>query len=269
MIAVFIFIFGAIIGSFLNVVILRYNTGLSIMSKGSPRSHCFSCHKVLKWYELIPILSFFIQRGHCRTCYSRISWQYPIVEILTGLVFLLIYLLLSTNYLLILYYWFIFSLLIVISVYDIRHKIIPNKIVWLFVFLSLFSFIFRAHLLGIRDYSLLINNIFAGLGLALPFALLWLLSKGKLMGLGDAKLALGIGFLLGLSSGITALLFSFWIGAIFGIILLVPWRSFTGLAIKKAGLKTEIPFGPFLILATFIVFILNLDFNAIIQIFTF
>lgn len=241
MITAFIFIFGAIIGSFLNVVILRLGTGAGF----GGRSYCFSCRADLKWYELIPILSFFFQRGHCRTCYGRISWQYPVVEMLTGLIFVLVYSLLSTNYLLVLYYWLVFSLLIVISVYDFRHKIIPNKLVYVFIIFSLFSPAFE---------------IF-GAVLFLPFFLLWLASKGRAMGLGDAKLALGIGLLLGLSQGVVALLISFWIGAIFGIILLI--------AKKGAGLKTKIPFGPFLALAAFLVFIFKIDFNAIIQFFTF
>ncbi|KKQ34995.1 MAG: Prepilin peptidase [Candidatus Nomurabacteria bacterium GW2011_GWB1_37_5] len=273
-----IFIFGTIIGSFLNVVILRLGTGVSILGFSSPAkgrvregSFCMSCTNQLSWYELIPILSFFIQRGHCRSCNSRISWQYPIVEILTGTVFLLIfnfqfsifnglsyYLLLTT-----IYYFIIFSLLIIISVYDFRHKIIPNKIVYLFIFLSLFSFIFRTNSLDIRDYSLLINNITSGLMIATPFALLWLISKGKLMGLGDAKLALGIGLLLGLSQGVAAILLAFWIGAIFGIILIVLSRLLSSSRMRgsssRLSASSEIPFGPFLCLATFIVFIFQID----------
>ncbi len=84
----FIFIFGTIIGSFLNVVILRYNTGYSPVAT---RSRCFNCGKILKWYELIPILSFLIQFGRCRNCKSKISIQYPLIELLTGIIFLLIF----------------------------------------------------------------------------------------------------------------------------------------------------------------------------------
>ena len=113
---IFIFILGAIVGSFLNVVILRLGTGAGF----GGRSFCFSCREKLKWFELIPIFSFFFQRGHCRKCHSRISWQYPLVEILTGVIFLLTYYqLLTINYSLI-YYWLIFSLLLVIAVYDFR-----------------------------------------------------------------------------------------------------------------------------------------------------
>src|SRR3989338_4512275 len=84
-----IFILGLIIGSFLNVVILRCGTGKSIL-KGSSR--CPNCEKKLSWRELIPVLSFIIQKGRCRTCQSKISWQYPIVELLTGIIFALVFL---------------------------------------------------------------------------------------------------------------------------------------------------------------------------------
>ena len=284
LIPISVFIFGAIIGSFLNVVILRLGTGVGI----NGYSFCFSCRKELKWYELIPILSFFLQRGRCRKCYSKISWQYPIVEMLTGLVFLLIFNFsaiggpaLGWQFIInIAYYWLIFSILIVIAVYDFRHKIIPDKLVWLFVLLSLFSFLFRVNSLDIRAYLLLLDNILAGIALSLPLALIWLLSKGRLMGLGDAKLALGIGFLLGLSKGIVAFVLSFWIGAIFGIILIILSRLFRATFFRNFRRKgvylrgyphlsasSEIPFGPFLILSTFLVFLFDLDLISFLSLF--
>ena len=133
---VIIFIFGTIIGSFLNAVILRMNTGESIV-KG--RSRCFSCGKKLSWQELIPVFNFIAQRGKCRGCGSKISIQYPVVEFITGIIFLLTFLKLqNTDYLILTtgYHFIIFSLLIVISVYDFRHQIIPNKLVYLFNFLA-------------------------------------------------------------------------------------------------------------------------------------
>ncbi len=239
MVYIFVFIFGAIIGSFLNVVALRHNTGEPIIYS---HSRCFSCGKKLFWKELIPIFSFIFQKGKCRHCRSNISFQYPFIELLTGLIFLLIFLKFQfTDYgLLIAGYWFIiFSLLIIIAIYDFRHQIIPNKFVYAFIILSLIS-CFVLHILCL--YNFLAGLIFFGF-----FALLWLVSRGKCMGFGDAKLALGIGWMLGLKSGIFALLFSFWIGALVGI-LLVLFRK------KKYNLKSAVPFGPFLALGSLIAF---------------
>src|SRR3989344_2743376 len=140
---ILIFIFGTIIGSFLNVVILRYNSGMSL----GGRSGCFSCGKPLTWKELIPLLSFFYQRRKCVGCGSAISWQYPAVEALTGLSFVLIFYKYFGNDLILsaervssaLIYAVIFCLLIVIAVYDMRHKIIPNGPVYLFITLSFVS----------------------------------------------------------------------------------------------------------------------------------
>ena len=153
--SILIFIFGAAIGSFLNVVILRLNTGQSIISS---RSKCFSCAKKLRWYELLPIVSFIFLRGKCSVCKTKISWQYPAVEILTGLIFLQIFNLpvrqagfqfsiFNEFYfpflLFTFYFWIVFSLLIIIAVYDYRHQIIPNLFVWIFnglAFLNLWNF---------------------------------------------------------------------------------------------------------------------------------
>ncbi len=251
---VFVFIFGTIIGSFLNVVILRYNTGESVVQNGS---RCFSCGKKLKWHELIPILSFIIQRGRCQSCKSRISWQYPLIEMLTGLIFLLVfsiryqvfsnfsfYFLLSTFY-----YFIIFSILIVIAVYDLRHQIIPNVFVYAFDILAFLS-LFR-----ISDFEFRIYDFWAGIIFFSFFASLWLVSRGKWMGLGDAKLALGIGWLLGLVRGILALLLSFWVGAAVGIFLLFFLKD-------KYNIKSKISFGPFLILGALLAFFFG---NVIIK----
>jgi leader peptidase (prepilin peptidase)/N-methyltransferase len=239
-----IFIFGTIIGSFLNVVILRHNTGESVIYSGS---RCFSCGKRLSWYELIPIFSFLIQKGRCRKCKSRISWQYPIVEFITGLLFLAVAWKLGFQLEVgIPYYWLIFSLLIVISVYDLRHQIIPSVFVYFFIFLSFLN-LFRISDFGFR-ISIVWSNLFAGIAFLAFFALFWLVSKGKWMGLGDAKLALGIGWSLGAIHGLIAMLFSFWAGALTGIFLLL----FAG---RKFTIKSRIPFGPFLVLGMMIAFL--------------
>lgn len=262
MLEVFAFILGTIIGSFLNVVILRYNTGESVVKTGS---RCFSCGKKLKWHELIPILSFIIQRGRCRNCKSKISIQYPIVETITGIIFILLFQLLfqqsqisnlkTQNFWIFDFgFWaLIFSLLIIIAIYDLRHQIIPNKFVYVFDILA-FLTLFRNSDLEIRN---LIdwNGFLAGAILFSFFALIWLISKGTWMGFGDAKLALGIGWLLGLIKGILALLLSFWLGAVVGIFLLFFLKD-------KYNIKSKIAFGPFLILGALLAFFFG---NAIIK----
>src|SRR3989344_4657476 len=133
------FVLGAIIGSFLNVTFYQPNTGRGF----GGRSFCMSCAKELGWYELIPIMSFLFQKGRCLKCRSKISFQYPIVELLTGFVFTAIFASMPHqsvgDFVPIFYYWAIFSILIMISVYDIRLKIIPNAPVYTFIVLSLLA----------------------------------------------------------------------------------------------------------------------------------
>ena len=273
----FIFTFGMIIGSFLNVVILRYNTGESI---ANGKSACFSCAKRLSWYELIPIFSFAVLRGKCGSCKSKISWQYPLVEFFTGLLFLAVYLKLNGFYFLnklnlltsyypqpldYLYYLAIFSILIVITVYDIRHKIIPDLLVFSFAFLSLVWLIAYLGFSNLFQPSSILD-LFAGPILALPFFLMWLLSRGRWMGLGDAKLALGMGWFLGLVSGVSAVIFGFWIGAAVSVLLLIGQKL--NLAGKKLTIKSEIPFAPFLILGLLAVFFFDFDVVSFVSLFS-
>lgn len=247
----FFFIFGAIIGSFLNVVSLRINTGKSMIIS---RSACFSCGKELSWFELIPIFSFLFQKGKCRKCLSKISPQYILVEAIMGFIFIAVahmYIGLgswSTMIILqIIFILAIFSILMVITIYDLRHMIIPDLLSYLFSFLSLiYGALF--HVGGLSWFI-------AGPALALPFALIWLVSKGKWMGLGDAKLALGIGWFLGLTGGFTAIMYAFWIGALISVLMMLINRG------TKHGLsmKSEVPFAPFLIIGLTVVFFTQFD----------
>lgn len=243
------FVFGAIIGSFLNVVSLRFNTGMTL----GGRSKCMTCGKTLTWMELIPILSFLAQKGACKKCRSKISWQYPLVEFIAGVLFVLILIVFPPITLLVAVTTIIqlitACLLLVITVYDIKHKIIPDQFVYAFAALALIGlFVGGTSWFHTSSYEALL----AGPILALPFALLWLVSKGTWMGLGDAKLMLGIGWMLGISAGINALILSFWIAAA----LSVAWLF---LVYKKFRAKTEIPFGPYLILGMYLVLIFHIQ----------
>lgn len=290
--AFFVFVFGTIIGSFLNVVILRYNTGLPIFSRAG-RSQCFSCGKILGPAELVPVLSFLFLSGRCSVCKTKISIQYPAVELLTGLLFLLIFI---KNYSLLavapvsfaLFFTFhmvVWSILIVITFYDLRHKIIPNGLVYALCTLTLLGAVFIQMSRGsiFPDTYLDLANFLAGPLFFLFFSSLWLVSGGRWIGLGDAKLVLAVGFLLGLAGGVSALILSFWTGAIFGIFLILVGavlrqlearaqaRVGAGVAAgavrnsrlstfsKNLRMKSELPFAPFIILGTLIVFFCSMD----------
>ncbi|MDB5259757.1 MAG: prepilin peptidase leader peptidase (prepilin peptidase) / N-methyltransferase [Candidatus Taylorbacteria bacterium] len=247
---IFSFVFGTLIGSFLNVVSLRYNTGMGV----GGRSKCFSCGKTLTWKELIPLASFAMQKGSCKKCKSKISWQYPLVEFLSGILFVLVlfkfpptgYVEAASTAL----YLFVTCLMLVITVYDMKHKIIPDPLVWTFDAVAVIAAIaFNWGHLASADF---LWAILAGPICAAPFALIWVISKGKWMGLGDAKLILGIGWLLGLSAAASAITLAFWIGAVISVLWM--YSSFG----KLRG-HYEIPFAPYLILGMYVVLLFNIN----------
>lgn len=260
----FYFILGTIVGSFLNVVALRYNSGRGLTG----RSSCFSCGSVLSWNELIPILSYVINSGRCRNCGSRISLQYPFIEIFTGILFLGAYLLgLPLYYLL--YTLIIFSILIVILIYDFRHHIIPDGLVYSFI-----AFVFAGLFIDFSLSALAIPtvlDIVAGPILSFPIAALWFISHGRWIGLGDAKLALGIGWMLGLSGGFSAIVLSFWIGAFVSVSILfvnrviffISRRKWWSISLfsgsRQLTMKSEVPFAPYLIGGLLLVFFFNIN----------
>ncbi len=240
-----IFIFGLVMGSFLNCVIYRLKKSESFLNG---RSYCPHCRHKLTWPDLIPVLSFFILRGRCRYCQQKISWQYPLVEISTAIIFLLIFNFqfsisngsLIPQFLILLYYWTISAFLIVVFVYDLEHLIIPDQAVYPAIGLAL---IFNFQFLIFNQSPVFENAILSSLGAAIFFLLIILASKGKWMGLGDAKLAILMGLLLGFPNILVGLFLAFFIGAIIGLGLII-WGGKT--------LKSEVSFGPFLVAGTFI-----------------
>jgi leader peptidase (prepilin peptidase)/N-methyltransferase len=285
LIAFFVFIFGTIIGSFLNVVILRYNTGMSIFGS-KERSHCFSCGKKLQAHELIPIFSFLLLRGKCSECKSKISWQYPLVEFITGLIFSLIFIknfylldISPQKFLIItLFHFIVWGILMVISFYDLKHKIIPNGLVYALIGITFFGAFF---LPTSSAFYLGLGNLIAGLLFFTFFFSLWFFSRGRWVGFGDAKLSLAVGFLLGITRGVSALVLAFWVGAVVGTALVslgelsrkingkAIRNNYLSIIIKNLTIKSEIPFAPFIILGTLIAFFMNIDIFSLSSFFGF
>ena len=257
------FVFGVIVGSFLNVVILRYNTGRA----PTGRSACFSCGKKLKAIELIPIVSYFFLRGRCSQCKSMISVQYPLVELATGILFVLMYWYQSQSLTLLTYYLVVSCLLAVITVYDIRHMIIPDGLVFAFIGLGFLRLLYETPLASLI-HKPEIWNLLAGPILFLPFWALWYFSKGTWMGFGDAKLAWGIGWMLGLAQGVSAIILGFWIGAVASLCIIGLGKVLSTAGAKKIckhlrlpnlSFKSAIPFAPYLIVGTFTALLSGMD----------
>ena len=262
MVTIFLFVAGIVVGSFLNVVALRWDLpsrGGALSNLGG-RSSCPSCGKTLGMFELVPIVSFLILRAKCRECKSKISWQYPIVEICTGLVFVsLFYVVNPVNLISLTHYLFliiIFCIYIVITIYDFRHKIIPDELVYTAIFLSFLTSLFFV------EYSLL--DWLSGPILFTLFASIWFFSRGRAMGFGDAKLGLSVGLLLGATEGFSAIVLSFWIGAIGSLVYIFLNKMGFIKGDKKLTIKSEVPFGPAIILGTWLVMVFHLNiFNVV------
>lgn len=272
-----LFFLGAAIGSFLSVVSERYKVGQRLFDLKviSGRSRCPKCQAQLKWHELIPIVSFLIQKGKCRHCQKSISLRYPIIEILSGLTLLVlpIYFYKFFNIFFIFiggqsiawYYWLLSIwiiaalIFILLSMIDFRLGVIPDQLNLSLAILGLISIVIKnyynqfgmlqgtflgsfAMMFGLRN-NIWLNHFAAVLLAILFFGLIIYISRGRAMGMGDLKLAAAIGLLLGWPDTIMALIISFIIGALIGVILI---------CFGKKTLKSSIPFGPYLAISVFL-----------------
>jgi leader peptidase (prepilin peptidase) / N-methyltransferase len=251
MTVVILFVLGIIVGSFLNVVGLRWDSGRSILG----RSFCPHCRRTLSWWELVPIVSFFFLKAQCQGCQGKISWQYPLIEILTGLIFVTVFNF-QTSLLENLFFFIILSIYVVILIYDLHHKIIPDELVYTSIVLIILFRLTTYYLLP-TTFSLL--DWLAGPIIFIFFGSIWLLSRGRAMGFGDAKLGLSIGLLLGAAQGFSAIIMAFWLGAGTALIYLALNKIGFLKDGKKLTMKSEIPFAPAMILGTWISIVFHLN----------
>jgi leader peptidase (prepilin peptidase) / N-methyltransferase len=214
----FKFSLGLIFGSFIAALTYRYVRNISNM-KG--RSFCDNCKKQIAWYDNIPLFSFIFLGGKCRNCKKTISPRYPLIELSCAIGFLLID------------FQFVplalFCILAIIFIIDLENQIIPDVFIFIGIILSLFL-----------NHGSFLSNLLAGLICATFLLLVHIFTKGRGMGLGDVKFALLGGLIVGLPLSPVWLFVAFLTGAIVGIILISG---------KKAGLKSKIAFGPFLVIS--------------------
>lgn len=240
---IIVFLLGIIIGSFLNVCIYRIPKDESIVY---PSSHCTYCSSPLKWYDLIPIVSYLSLKGKCRYCGGKIAPQYPFVEILNGLLYMLLfyYFGLTVDFI---FYCLLASVIVVISFIDLHEQIIPDGLVLIILSAAI---IYKAINYFIYKENIeILNSILGFFTGGLIFLLIAIVSNGA-MGGGDIKLMAVLGLILGLKKTLLNILLSFIIGAIISVFLLIG---------KKKGRKDAIPFGPFINIA-FIIALLYGDF---------
>jgi leader peptidase (prepilin peptidase)/N-methyltransferase len=244
----FAFFIGLFLGSFLFVVADRMSRGVSFV-KG--RSKCDNCGHVLEWFELIPLVSFLIQKGRCRHCKIKLSIWYPLSELLTGFVVALIF---TATFPLgvapFILYEIISLCLLTICFADVRYEIIPFPLV-------VIASIAAVCLTYVTTPLELVTHALSGMGAGLFFLVIFLVTKGKGMGFGDVIYVICMGLLLGFPDIFYGLYLSFVVGAIISLILVV---------LKKKKLHGgTIPFGPFLVLGTFIMMIYGREISQIVS----
>lgn len=252
MILILLFVLGICVGSFLNVLIDRLPHDETILG----RSHCDSCKKTLEWYELVPIISYFAQRAKCRNCKAKLSWQYPAIELITGIMYVLVWLYPPKLFFMIVFpnlaipysagnifdwqfivgqllFMALLSSMLVMFVTDLKYFIIPHWIQLSFAVITL-AFYF----VGDVDFHTIIYRLGCAVVTMVPFLCLFQCTKGRGLGFADVILAANIGLLAGIKYGFIAFYIAFISGAVIGGFLLF---------FRKKGMKSKIPFGPFLL----------------------
>ena len=241
------FVLGTILGSFYNVVGYRLPKGESIVS---PPSHCPNCNHRLKFWELLPILSFIFQKGKCTSCKQKISWFYPVFEFGCGLIFLLTFLSFGLSWKLLIALTFI-SMLIIVMVSDHIYMIIPDEV------LLFFGVVLSIEILIINGYQSFLVSLGNGCIASLSIYLLKLFGdlvfKKESMGGGDIKLL----FIFGLVLGWQLSVFSIFLASVIGLPL--------SLIILYKNREHVIPFGPFLSIGALIILLTKIDLNWLLN----
>lgn len=242
---VILFTFGLAMGSFLNVVATRYDGERFLLSNEliGGRSHCEHCKKTLRWFELVPLVSFIAQGGRCRRCKAQLSVQYPIVELLSGIIFVSVPSALGVSViagapitLLVAVLWIaVFEAFLVMTLIDIRLGIIPDEIN---IFLGAIGILLLLIPVPLAAAAVL-PRIISALGAGVFFAVLIAITRGKGMGMGDLKLAIPLGLLFGWPEIVLVLMAAFVFGAVVGVIAIARGTN---------SMKGTLPFGPFLAL---------------------
>lgn len=237
-----LFIFGITLGSFYNVVGYRIPKGESIIY---PSSHCTNCNHKLKWYELIPVFSFLFLRGKCSKCHQKISWFYTIFEFLTGILFVISYIIFKNNILDLLVALTFISMIIIIFVSDYHYLIIPDSVLIFFGIVLFIELIIKNGFNGV--YMSLINGLISFASMYLIKLLGDFLFKRESMGGGDIKLM----FVIGMVIGFPEALFSIFVGSLIGLPL--------ALIVLLKNKDHIIPFGPLLGIGSLIILFTQFD----------
>lgn len=262
--SIFIFLLGLSIGSFINALVYRLHNKESMWA----RSHCPSCNHQLSISDLIPLFSYLFLKRKCRYCKEKISWQYPLVEFVTSIIFILLFFkfllensLISSNFIDMadVSSLFIYSIiLIAIFVYDFKYYIIPNKILFAGILLGIIILLFKTLYLWTSEF-LIIHSVSILIVFGF-FLFLYLVSHGKWIGAGDVKFGILLGLIFSWDQSLVMLFFSYVLGAIIGIYLIIS---------KRKKLKEKVPMGTFLVIGSFITifigkYILNWYLNLIL-----
>lgn len=240
----------ALVGSFVTMAVARFHTGMT----WGGRSRCMACRAQLGVVDLVPILSCLFSRARCRHCGAGYGWWHMITEMVVVIIALALWHVYGFDFA-----FFIFfamaATLVFVSLYDIRHLIIPDKALMVLFGLSAVGVVAGVlpslgSPLAVFSHTFL-DPIVALIAIPLPFLVMWIASRGRLMGFGDIKLMAWMGVTLGIVIGVEALVLAFWTGGLVGVGVIgarqfVRWGAITSSEWKQKLFAPQIPFGPFL-----------------------